>query len=193
MTLQIYSVTSLHWCHCQQQVDWLIKHFQIHLFGFSSPGFSHPTVPERSSQRADFIWASPPPSLSSCHVSLSLSPPPPVSRPGFYFFSPFCSSRVVLSGPVLPETPRHISSFCLLSFPFQASLSLNALPPSVEFSLAHSFSLFLYPTPCQQTEKGSHLKLCMLLSVCSLYEHLDLNPFFSKFQEVIHWRDKLII
>lgn len=81
--------------------------------------------------------------LSFCHASLSL-PLSPLFPGHTFTFSRLCSSRVVLSGPVLPETPRHISSFCLLSFPSQASVSL---------------SLSLSPSkPLPRERKGSHLK-----------------------------------
>lgn len=58
-------------------------------------------------------WAPP---VSVCHISLS----------GPVFFCYFFSTSAVLSGPVLHETPKHISSSCLLSF--------------AVFSLSHSFS-----------------------------------------------------
>lgn len=62
------------------------KHFQIDVFGFSSQGFSRPTVPEWSSQRQDFIWAAPLPPLllSSLPLSLSL----PCFQAGPLVFSP---------------------------------------------------------------------------------------------------------
>lgn len=133
-------------------------HFQTDLFGFSSEGITRPTAPQYlwSSQRKDFIWASSL-LLLSCLTFSSLSPLFPGQS---FIFSPLCSSRVVLNGPVLPETPQHISFFCLLPFPFQASLSLalflNALPPSV--SVFNFFSLFLHPTPYQETEREAILK-----------------------------------
>ena len=84
--------------------------------------------------------------LSVCHASLSL-PFSPLFPGHSFIFSRHCSSRVVLSGPVLPETPRHISSFCLLSFPSQASVCLSL---SLSLSLSLPLSI-LTPT---KREKG---------------------------------------
>lgn len=83
-----------------------------------------------------------PPLLLSC-ITHTISPS--CFQASLLFFL-LCSSRVVLSGPVLPEMPRHISSFCVLSFPFQASLFLSVL----------FIHLFLYLTFSLSCRSSSH-------------------------------------
>lgn len=76
---------------------------------------------------------------SFCRLSLSLSHCP-VFRPLFYFFL-LCSSRVALSGPVLPETPGTSPLSIFSTFPFRLlspSLSLLTLPLSAQLSIPHT-------------------------------------------------------
>lgn len=86
--------------------------------------------------------------LSFCHLSLCLSLCP-VSRPVFYFFL-LCSSRVVLGGPVLPETPgtSPLSVFSLFTFRL---LSLSTL----YLLLLNFLSLSIPPTSKRQKGKPS--------------------------------------
>lgn len=114
-------------------------------------------------------------------VSLSLCP---VFRPLFYFFL-LCSSRVALSGPVLPETPGTSPLSIFSTFPFRLlSLSLSPYFTSVCSTL--------HPTHLEETKKGSHLKSSAAFFVFALLKHLNLNHF-CKFQKVIHRNDQLII
>lgn len=173
------------------------KHFQIQLFGLSSQGFSCTTVLQWSSLKRLYLSHSS--SSSFCHISPSLCP---VSRPFFYFFR-LSSSRVVLSGPVLPETPR-TSPFSVFSFSFQTSLvlslTLNTLPLSTYFFLFLSLSPS-HPPP--KDKKRSPLKSSGLFFFSPLQKYLNLNPFFNSrtwFIEKIHlpscvwdWKEMICI
>lgn len=121
-------------------------------------GFIRPTVTQYlwSSQRNYFMRSSP--LLLSCITSSLFLPHFQATR---FFFSLLCSSRVLLSGPVLPETPRHISSFCLLPSSlsgFFLSLSFSLLFLHLSLYLTFIFlALFLHPTPYRETEREAIL------------------------------------
>lgn len=80
--------------------------------------------------------------LSFCHASLSL-PLSPLFPGHTFTFSRLCSSRVVLSGPVLPETPG------------TSPLSVFSLFPLRLLSL--SLSPSLHPNPYQEREREAIL------------------------------------
>lgn len=87
--------------------------------------------------------------LSFCYHSLSLS----ALFPGqFFYFFISSSSRVVLGGPVLPETPGTSPLSVFSPFPFRL-LSLNALPPSAELSLVLPLSQSLSIPPTSERQK----------------------------------------
>lgn len=137
------------------------KLFQIDLFAwcvifFSSWGFSRPTVPERRTWRKDLLWASPfPPLLLSSPLSLC-----PVFRPLFLFL--LCSSRVVLSGPVLPETPSTSTLAIFSIFPFRLLyLSFSSSLSILTFTLSAPLSI---PQTSNRLKRGAILNPGQVLS-----------------------------
>lgn len=115
--------------------------------------------------------------LSFCHASLSL-PLSPLFPGHTFTFSRLCSSRVVLSGPVLPETPG------------TSPLSVFSLFPLRLLSL--SLSPSLHPNPYQEREREAILNPAQYF-----FGFLSTGASRSKsiytFQEVIHWKDTYLV
>lgn len=115
--------------------------------------------------------------LSFCHASLSL-PLSPLFPGHTFTFSRLCSSRVVLSGPVLPETPG------------TSPLSVFSLFPLRLLSL--SLSPSLHPNPYQEREREAILNPAQYF-----FGFLSTGASRSKsiytFQEVIHWKDNYLV
>lgn len=99
--------------------------------------------------------------------------------PGHTFtFSRLCSSRVVLSGPVLPETPG------------TSPLSVFSLFPLRLLSL--SLSPSLHPNPYQEREREAILNPAQYF-FCFLSTGASRSKSIYTFQEVIHWKDTYLV
>lgn len=115
--------------------------------------------------------------LSFCHASLSL-PLSPLFPGHTFTFSRLCSSRVVLSGPVLPETPG------------TSPLSVFSLFPLRLLSL--SLSPSLHPNPYQEREREAILNPAQYF-FCFLSTGASRSKSIYTFQEVIHWKDTYLV